>query len=185
MAVLRFNESEEIMDYITLFVSVLICFPEVGTIKFDRETQRIGLTFILQNKKTERTEEDEALEKALASIENSLTSYHRMLNKKIPQFEYEVRRYVYDEYTVLEVARDVATVTRAEISFLIELFRINFIDRLLMETVDPNIMDDFGWYDDNHQDLFSDKNKVAFGDDRMSKQVLACREAGRVLVFSS
>ncbi len=182
---MRFNESEEIMDYITLFVSVLICFPEVGTIKYDREEQQIALTFILQDGKADKKRNGEKLDEALASIAKSLAGYHSMQRRKGSSYEYAVKRYVYDEYTVLEIARDVETVTRSEISFLIELFRMNFIDCLLMENVDPNIIDEFGWYDENKQDVFSDKNKVAFADDRVGKQVLACREAGRVLVYSS
>ncbi len=182
---MRFNESEEIMDYITLFVSVLICFPEVGTIKLNREEQEISLTFILQENKADKEKGRAEVDEALVSIEKSLASFHRMQSKKESSYRYDVKRYTYDDYMVLEVVRDVETVTRLEINFLIELFRQHFIERLLRESIDPNIVDEFGWYDEGRQDVFSDKNKVAFADDQVGKQVLACREAGRVLVFSS
>ncbi len=180
---MRFHENEEMMDYITLFVSVLICFPEVGTIKYDREAKRIALTFILREAKKDKN--GQSTDEVLDAIKKSLDGYHQFQNRQRAAFFYEVKQNAYEDYTVLEVVRDVATVTRAEISFLVELYRLHFLERLLMENVDPNIIDEYGWYDENRQDVFFDKNKLAFSDEAMGKQVLACRESGRVLVYSS
>ena len=40
---MRYQNNEELADYVNLFVSILICFPEVGTIKFDKDSQDLFL----------------------------------------------------------------------------------------------------------------------------------------------
>lgn len=174
---MRFNESEEIMDYVNLFVSVLICFPEVGTIKYDRNERTLFFTFILREMSY-----SEEVETSLSEIDAALTTYHQ-IEKIIPR-HYDVQHYAYDGYLVLEVQRDIPTITRAEITFLIELFRMKFLDHLIMEDIDQNMLDEYGWYHEDDVDLFADRKSSA-DMEVVENKILVLRESGKVLVFSN
>ena len=43
------QDNKEITSYVDLFVSVIICFPEITTIKYDRESDKITFNFVIKN----------------------------------------------------------------------------------------------------------------------------------------
>ena len=175
---MKFNQSEEIMDYVNLFVSVLICFPEVGTIRYEKADGSIYFTFIMHDLVV-----GPETAAALTEIENALKSYLRL--EGITPQRYAVRTFEYDQFVVFEAVRDVATVTRAEMSFLIELFRMKFLKHLIMENVDESMLDDFGWYQDGAAEPPSEKKYYAVNEGGDQGKILVLRESGRVLVFSN
>lgn len=174
---MRFSNSEEVTDYINLFVSVLICFPEVGTIKYDRDREILHLTFILRDMKP-----GDVVDKALCDIDQALASYHQL--EHIEPRHFQVHTYSYENYLVLEVQRDIRTTTKAEISFLIELFRIKFLDYLMMEDIDQNMLDEYDWYEQDETEILTER-KLPTNDGKAENKILVLREAGKVLVFSN
>ncbi|MEE0777261.1 MAG: hypothetical protein U0M15_09430, partial [Bacillota bacterium] len=136
------RNNEEISDYVNLFVSILICFPEVGTIKFDRDSQELYITFILRNTGVSKRM---AVDFGLLRVDMALRQYHRM--EKTIHYDYQVNVHHLGEYSVIEIKRDMKTVTRAEISFLVELYRTEFHEHLIMESVDHDDVQNSDFYD--------------------------------------
>jgi hypothetical protein len=76
-------------------------------------------------------------------------------------------------------------VTRAEIAFLIELFRLEFIDNIMVEKMDSAFADDYNWYyEEGELHRLNDK-KMTIDEKNIGNQIVICREAGKVLVFSN
>ena len=77
------------------------------------------------------------------------------------------------------------SVTREEITFLIELFRLQFMDNIMVEKMDSAFEDDYQWYyeDSEHQRL--NDRRITMDEKSVGNQIVVCREAGKVLVFSN
>lgn len=174
---MRFHDNEEITNYVNLFVSVIICFPEITTIKYDRNGGDLYFTFILKNAKNK--EETEA---SLQHIYKAYRSYYRLESRK--NYDFSISRTPMREYAVLEAKRDMKTVTRAEIAFLVELFQNQFGDSLVIETVDPE-EEDFRWLYRENDDGEGERKRIKFDEESIGNNILVCREAGKVLVFSN
>ncbi|MEG1477955.1 MAG: hypothetical protein RSC20_00365 [Clostridiales bacterium] len=184
---MRFYDNEEITNFVNLFVSVIICFPEVTTIKYDRDSDEIYFNFILKDVKSIKN-----IKKSLNAIDEALKGYHRLESTK--HYEYGVKVKNTGEYAVLEVHRDMKSINRPEISFLIELFRTQFLDNLLMELVDQEQDSDYHWFfQDSHEAEFQqetnevapEKKRIKYDEKSIGNNILVCREEGKVLVFSN
>lgn len=181
---MHFQTNEEVADYVNLFVSILICFPEVGTIKYDRDSDDLYFNFILKNvDDTTRR----AIDYRLLNIEQALRQYHRM--EKTDHYDYQVKVHHLERHSVIEVKRDIQTVTRAEISFLVELYRTEFSEHLLMEIVDNDGVPDSEFYSGEciaapAAPIIGTK-RITFDEKSIGNRIVVCREAGKVLVFSN
>lgn len=179
---MRINDNEEIMDYVNLFVSVLICFPEVGKIRYDRDHEKLYFSFLLKDISTLKADEIEA---KMTKIKTAVAKYHQLSKTKNYEFDvitHLVRDY---DYLVIDACRDIASVTRAEMAFLIELFRLEFIDNIMVEKMDSIFTDDYNWYyEEGELHRLNDK-KMTIDEKSIGNQIVICREAGKVLVFSN
>ena len=178
---MRYQNNEELADYVNLFVSILICFPEVGTIKFDKDSQDLFFTFIL---KKIGTSERKALDFGLVRIDMALAQYHRM--KKTIPYRYQVNVHSLGDHAVIEVKRDIQTITREEISFLVELYRTEFNEHLVMECVEHEDPLGGDWYEHgNVVESVVETKRITFDEKSIGNRIVVCREAGKVLVFSN
>ncbi|MBQ1251762.1 MAG: hypothetical protein IIY02_02485, partial [Firmicutes bacterium] len=92
---MRLHNNEEIVDYVNLFVSVLICFPEVGKIRYDRDNGVLYFSFMLKDISSV-TNMDEKLEK----INTAVQKYHHLEKTKEYTFRTMTRRV--GDYMVIE-----------------------------------------------------------------------------------
>lgn len=177
---MRINDNEEIMDYVNLFVSVLICFPEVAKIRYDRDHDKLYFSFLLKDVTALRGAE---ADKKTAKIKTAVAKYHQLAKTK--SFEFDIITHVVRDYMVLDACRDLVSVSRAEIAFLIELFRLEFIDNIMVEKIDTAFADDYNWYyEEGEMHRLNDK-KMTIDEKSIGNQIVICREAGKVLVFSN
>ena len=89
------------------------------------------------------------------------------------------------DYIVIEARRDMLSASRAEITFLIELFRLEFIHNIMVEKMDTAFEDDYQWYyEEGAQHRINDK-RISMDEKTIGNQIVVCREAGKVLVFSN
>lgn len=175
---MRLHNNEEIVDYVNLFVSVLICFPEVGKIRYDRDSGVLYFSFMLKDISSV-TDMDEKLEK----ISTAVKKYHYLEKTKEYDFRTECRRV--GDYMVIEAQRDISSVTRMEITFLIELFRLEFISNIMVEKMESAFEDEYQWYyEEGAQHRINDK-RMSIDEQSIGNQIVVCREAGKVLVFSN
>lgn len=175
---MRLHNNEELVDYVNLFVSVLICFPEVGKIRFDRDSNILYFSFLLKDVSS-ITDMDAKIEK----INIALKSYHRL--GRTSDYHFDVTQYCVGDYVVLEAQRDMLSVNRAEITFLIELFRLEFIHNIMVEKMDSAFEDDYQWYYEEGANHRINDRRMSVDEKSIGNQVVVCREAGKVLVFSN
>ena len=175
---MRLHNNEEIVDYVNLFVSVLICFPEVGKIRFDRDSGLLYFSFMLKNVSSINN-----MEAKLEKIKTAVEKYHGLERTKV--YSYQVKTHSVGDYIVIEAQRDMLSVTRMEITFLIELFRLEFMANIMVEKMDSAFEDEYQWYyEDGAQNRINDK-RMSIDENSIGNQIVVCREAGKVLVFSN
>lgn len=163
---------EEVSDSIGLLISILVRYPEVGTINYDPVNQELKFTFIF-SRVLNQNEMVSFKKKVIDSIET-----YNHLEGKVPTIV-GVNHHLCDSFTMLEVTRDVGTLTQEEISLVIELVHTSFKNNLVTENNDYLMEEDLLMQEEliehmleNIKTCSPDKNLIAF------------REEGRVLVFN-
>ena len=175
---MRLHNNEEIVDYVNLFVSVLICFPEVGKIRFDRDSNILYFSFMLKD-----VNSIPDFDAALQKIQTAVEKYHCL--DRTREYHFSVEQHRVGDYIVVEAQRDMLSATRAEITFLIELFRLEFIHNIMVEKMDTAFEDDYQWYyEEGAHHRINDK-RISMDEKTIGNQIVVCREAGKVLVFSN
>lgn len=163
---------EEVSDSIGLLISILVRYPEVGTINYDPIKQNLKFTFIFSCE-LEEAKLVNFKKKVIESIET-----YSNLEGRTPTF-IDVSYCLCESFTMFEITRDVGTLTQEEISLAIDLVYINFEQHLVTEKNDYLMEEDLIMQEEliermleNLKTSFPEKNLIAF------------REEGRVLVFN-
>ena len=146
-----------------LFVSLLVRYPELGSVKFIPETRTLVLTFLL------RPSPDSSLFKAFSKrLYQSLEAYSYLSGR--PVHVINVSRTDHESCTVIEATRDIDTLTQEELSLIVALVREWFSDRLVP---DIQVQDEIIGH------MLEDMRKSSsLGD------LIGFREGDRVLLFN-
>ncbi len=166
------NKKEQAYDGVGLLISILVRYPEVSTINFDPEHQILKFKFIAL--KTSSEEEMSSLKQQMLDcieVFNSLQGKQVRLGKVSHQH--------FDNYTMIEIKRDVETLVREEIDLMVALFRQNLENSL--------VQDDSGNYYEEDiimQEEIIDHMLEVVKDCAVEKKLFAFREEGKVLVFN-
>lgn len=166
------KSQEEVSDSIGLLISILVRYPEVGTINYDPVNQDLKFTFIFSGV-LDGSELVNFKKKVLDSIET-----YNKLEGNMPTI-IEAGFNVCENFTMFEVNRDVATLTQEEISLVIELVYMNFKNCLVTEK-NENIMEEDLLMQEELIEHMLENLKSAVPE----KNLIAFREEGRVLVFN-
>lgn len=166
------KSQEEVSDSIGLLISILVRYPEVGTINYDPLKHHLKFTFIFSGVLDEQKMDNF---KKMMSI--SIETYNT-LEKRSPSIV-EVSYILCESFTMFEVTRDMETLSQEEISMVIELVQESFQQELVTERNDHLLEEDLLMQEEliehmleNIKNTFPGKNLIAF------------REEGRVLVFN-
>ena len=175
---MRLQDKERLVEYVNLFVSVLVCFPEVGKICYHRDSGVLCFTFMLKeiSAVTDR-------ETRLGKIKTGMEQYLRLEKKKTRAFQMISKEI--GDYLITEIRRDMDSVTREEITFLIELFRLQFMDNIMVEKMDSAFEDEYQWYYEEGEHQRLNDRRITMDEKSVGNQIVVCREAGKVLVFSN
>ena len=162
-------------DRVSLLISILVRFPQIGTVKIDSKKQVLWLNFML----AQSVPTDE-IEKFQQQIMDTLGAYQHITGQTPTVFQIETKQ-PYEKFCLLSIGRDLASLTRGELSLIITLLSEHFKDRILLDESDfvPDMVDEFGFPDDFIDSMLEN---VKFS--RTPKNLTALRENGRVLVFS-
>jgi len=169
---LKYKNGDNVSDSIGLLISILVRYPEVGTINFDPQSHELKLTFIIAGefKKIEIT-------KFTEELIDSINIYHHLerIKPQVLSLEWQNN----DDYTILDLKRDVDTLSRDELSFIIELFEIHFNQVLVVDNNEQLWEEDLQMQEEiiGHM-LENIKNGMP------DKKLIAYREEGKVLVFN-
>lgn len=166
------QEDEQISDGVNLLVSLLVRYPEIGTISFAPENNSLKMTFLLSGKLS--SSEFVLMKKLLL---DSIAAYHDL--EGIETFMTDVTYYTYDQVTMVTIYRDVATITKGEIALIITLLRDKLAERLVIDHNEGML----------EEDLMAQEELIESMLESMRKQqsahgLIGIREDGRVLVFN-
>lgn len=168
----RYKHGGQVSDSIGLLISILVRYPEVATINYDPQSKVLQFTFML----TELLDEP-CLKVFTSKFIKCLEIFNR-LEDRTPQ-EINLRYSHFNKMTVIEVKRDVETLTRGEIGLIIDLIREEFKEDLLAENSGDFLEEDLLLQEEIIEHMLeSMKGSVP------QKKLIAFREEGRVLVFN-
>jgi hypothetical protein len=163
---------EQISDGVNLLISILVRYPEVGTISYNSSNQSIKLTFLL-------TGSPEA--KKMAFITNHITSslavYHMLKSVKDPLVD--IRLSSYEDMAMLTIIRDVGSLSRGEIALIIALLREKVIDLLVSDQSEFLVEEDLLIQEELIENMLENMKR-----EYDSHSLIGIREDGRVLVFN-
>lgn len=152
-------------------ISVLVRYPEIGTIKYEPRQQTIRMSLLLTGDLTEadwRRTEDGLFE--------TLEVYH-MLEQREPTVVH-VEADNLGNLTTVSITRDVVTLTPEEIYTIVEFFRERYSGRLVIEQVDLGSEDEWMAQDEAIENMLANMEQS-----RSTQNLIAIREDGRVMVF--
>lgn len=166
------QDDEQISDGVNLLISILVRYPEIGTINFDPTNNSIKLTFMLSGIPTPK---EFSVIKHL--ILDSITAFHMLEGYNVNFADVEFS--TYDQVTMLHMVRDVYTLTKSEIALVITLLRDRFKDRLVIDYNDSMQEEDLLMQEELIDDMLESMKKQYIGN-----SLIGIREDGRVLVFN-
>jgi len=169
---LKYKNGEEVADSIGLLISILVRYPEIGSTNFDPETRNLSLTYTVT-----KVLDSEALKLFEHKLISCVEAYHFLQNSK--PILVELKADTYANLTMLEVRRDVETITHNEINLITTLMQQNFANYLLTDDNEPFLEEDLELQEEMIGHMLENIKGSTFG-----KKLIAFREEGRVLVFN-
>ncbi|MEG6586426.1 hypothetical protein [Dendrosporobacter sp. 1207_IL3150] len=166
------QDDDQVSDGVNLLISILVRYPEIGTISFDPNNESLKLTFMLSGIPTQP--EFLTTKKLILS---SIAAYHQLegLNIHIT----DVQLSTYENVAILNIFRDVATLSKSEIAMIIALLRDKFKDRLVADLNDSMLEEDLLIQEELIDNMLENIKKH-----HAAHCLIGIREDGRVLVFN-
>lgn len=155
-----------------LFVSILTRYPEVASVTYKGETHCLRLTFIVRSALPgERVRELKDL------LAKAVTGYAWLARQEVRWFELEA--VVRQGVSVLELWRDLDSLTQDELSLILTLTAEFLGEDLVVDQVPAVDGDDLVAQDELIAEMLEDLRST-----RTQPNLIAFREEGRVLVFN-
>ena len=159
-------------DSISLFTSLLVRYPELGTINYSSRGQILKLSFILKDKIPRQTIQEFSEELNICII-----AYTHFEGQHEPKLLKVTTNYG-PGITLMEISRDSNTLTQKEIGLIINYLRDKFAGHLVCENYtfpEEELLE----HDDLIRSMLDSLRKK-----NPKKNLIAVREEGRVLVFN-
>lgn len=168
---LRRYREEKPARNVSPLISMLVRYPEIGTVKYDPRQQTIRFTLLLVGPL-----DDEEFSRLRRLVTDTLEVYHLMDQRQTAVLD--VSRETYGELISLAISRDVVSLTPAEIWTIMELLRERYEGRLMAEPSEFMGEDEMMAQDEMIEQLLSELEGG-----RTGRDLIAIREDGRVMVF--
>jgi len=166
--------SDSTANSVSLLISILVRYPEIATVNFVPEGKILKFTLMTSSSIPDRVWNDFCC-KLLESVE----VYASLVHRGTPKVRAE--RLEYDSVAIVEISRDVATLTQEEISLIIELARCALGSELITErNSDDNEFEEELIYQDEMIETMLDDLRESV----QQRKLIGFREEGRVLVFN-
>lgn len=161
------------MDYngtqVDLLIAILVRFPYIGTIHCEPETETLRFVFLLHD-----AEQD--FKEFAWRFQAHLGLFHELMRKPMKEFSLNEKKS--GQVTVIEVVRDVASLSLAELKLIVQLVQDYYGANLVQEG--PDVKEE----DAEEQEWIIEallRERAEFGRERLT----GFREDGKVLVFST
>ncbi|MGI9860325.1 hypothetical protein SDD30_02940 [Moorella naiadis] len=169
---LKYKHGGEVSDSIGLLISILVRYPEVGTINYEPHDQVLRFTFMLA-----QPVEEERVRAFETKFHKSLEVYNYLEDRDARVINLH---HTYDDQIMsLEVQRDVATLSRDEINLIMTLVQEEFGSSLVVENNDEVMEEELIL-----QEELIDHMLESVKGTTSERQLIAFREEGRVMVFN-
>jgi hypothetical protein len=165
------SDQGEMQNGVSLLVSLLIRYPEVFAVNYEPRTKNLKFTFMVGSVLSDgmfRTFE--------ATVRDSLEAFWDLSD--VNAMYVGLEKTTYDDLTVMEVERDVCSLTSDEISLIMELIRVAFMDNIICEGNTVVCDEDIGFQNELIDNMLDD-----IRESRYDKNLVGYRDGGKVLVF--
>jgi len=169
----EFN-NEQISDGVNLLVSILLRYPEIGTVSFDPEEHCLKFKIMLSALPTNN---DFLTIKNL--IIDSITAYNILEGFPSKMKRYDLELSPYGQVGIINIIRDIYTISKDEITLLTTLLRDHLHNYLIIETNDTLSDSDFQLQEEVIEDMLEKIKHYP----RLS-ELIGIREESRILVFN-
>jgi hypothetical protein len=160
-------------DGVNLLITILMRFPQIGTVHYDPKNRTLRMTFILSSSMS-----DDEFAPIMKKAVDCLSAYHRLVNRKPSMLLLDYKSSL--PFSIFSITRDLFSVTRGEISLIINLLSEEFPDHLVIENpIGLEMQEDVGMADEWIDSMIENVRQQ-----RSKKRLTAFREDGRVLVFN-
>ncbi len=157
---------------VSLFVSILVRYPEVASVTYRRETHSLKLAVLT---KTLIPGESAASLKSL--VGKSIVAYGRLVGREVRVFDLDVK--ANQGVSIVEMWRDLDSLTQNELSMVLTLVRQFFGDALVVDQIPHVEGEDLAVQEELIEEMLEDLR-----DSRQQPNLIALRDEGRVLVFN-
>lgn len=161
------------MDCINLLTSILICYPEISIISFEPEDEGVYLNYTI-NKILDKSE----MQNFKDILMDSLLAYQHLerLSPKINEINLEVQ----ENFTFIDIKRDVKTFSHAELRLIGELIKETFADFVISESERIPVVDPMIAAQSDLIDSMLGSIKI----NPVMERMIGIREDGRVIVYN-
>lgn len=162
----------ESSNSVGLLISVLLSYPEIATMRFCPDSRCLRFAFMLSKSVTSRQ-----FSSFKAWFEESLRVLSDLTKNQLTVLE--VTRTEAEDFCMLEVKRDIESLTREEISLISSLVDDRFGQDLISESGEALSKED-----QRVQEELIDQMLEDFRESAHERVLVGFREDGRVLVFN-
>jgi len=164
--------NEEISDGVNLLISILISYPEIGTVSFDPQYNQLKFKLMLS---------------AIPSQDEFLSIKHLLIDsiavytmlEGLPLKTSEIQLYTHDKVAMLSIVRDVHTISKNEITLIMTLLRENLKNYLILDYNVSLSTDDLLSQEDIIETMLENIKSHS-----LLHGLIGIRENSRVLVFN-
>ena len=164
------------MDGVNLLMTLLLCYPEIGTVTFDpAKGETLQMSFALN-----RLPGDEENKSFGRFLTESISTYHSLLG--LPEGKLNITLEGNGKAAILGIKRDMATISRGEIKLVASLVKDTFGESLVTDPdMEKNTPDEATRlaHEENIDNILG---SVRYG--VISETLVGYREAGRVMVYN-
>lgn len=165
-----YKNGEKIDEGTSLLISILVCYPEINTIKYDGESGELNLSFLLQDHLTEE--------------EYLLFSHHCTLSleifcqlKEIPVWTPLLTKKSCGDCTLVEISCKISLLTKDVLSLIMEVISSYFHDDLLKEEYETPVS-----IQKNQEEIIASMLQD-FQTNAALVHLIGLRRGGKVMVF--
>ncbi len=155
-------------NQIDLLVAILVRFPQIGTIHYEPEAKTLRLVFLLKDAQQD-------FHHFARRFESHLALFHNLRQEDVAVAS--LKKAETGDLTVIEVIRDLASISSGELNLIVELVSDEYGDTVVQEGHD---IDD----EDVVEQNFQIESLLMSTMWRPLERLTGFRDKGRVLVFS-
>lgn len=155
-----------------LFVSILVRYPEVASVTYRRESHSLKFSILVKFSLPE-----DRLNTLRDVLDKSIRVYCHLVKRQVRLFELKVK--ARQAVSVIEMWRDVDSLTQNELSMVLTVVRQYFGDELVVDQIPSVEGDELAAQEEIIEEMLEDLR-----DSPHHPSLIAFREEGRVLVFN-